>query len=199
MPSERIQRRIDRLLDQAAEAADAEDWVKVAERVRMVLGLDTANEDALALQTMVEQADGSAEDRSQPLLAEPVAPSPEIPLPDSFVDGRYQVKDFLGEGGRKQVYLAHDTRLDRDVAFAVIKTEGLAANGRQRIQREAEAMGRLSRHPHIVTIYGHEGASDEGEIMFGKPLFPRYQVKADLPAKASAQDFDVPASHGAGR
>ena len=35
----------------------------------------------------------------------------------------------------------------------VIKTEGLDANGRRRIQREAEAMGRLSGHPHIVTIY----------------------------------------------
>src|SRR5207245_3059869 len=39
------------------------------------------------------------------------------------------VKRFRGEGGRKRVYLAHDTRLDRDVAFAVIKTEGLDEAG----------------------------------------------------------------------
>ena len=33
------------------------------------------------------------------------------------------VKGFLGEGARKKVYLCHDTRLDRDVAFALIKPE----------------------------------------------------------------------------
>ena len=45
--------------------------------------------------------------------------------PTSFAGGRYQVKKFLGEGGKKKVYLAHDTLLDRDVAFALIKTEKL--------------------------------------------------------------------------
>src|SRR4030042_2104445 len=54
--------------------------------------------------------------------AEPVPPSLE---PTSFANGRYQVKKFLGEGGKKKVYLVHDTLLDRDVAFALIKTEKL--------------------------------------------------------------------------
>jgi class 3 adenylate cyclase len=63
------------------------------------------------------------------------------------------VKSFLGEGGRKRVYLAHDTRLDRDVAIAVIKTEGLDEAGLVRIRREAQAMGRLGDHPHIVTVF----------------------------------------------
>ena len=48
-------------------------------------------------------------------------PQPSPALPASFAGGRYQVKRFLGEGGRKRVYLAHDTKLDRDVAIAVIK------------------------------------------------------------------------------
>ena len=52
-------------------------------------------------------------------------PAPSPTLPASFAGGRYQVQRFLGEGGRKRVYLAHDTKLDRDVAIAVIKTEGL--------------------------------------------------------------------------
>src|SRR3990170_2444716 len=43
------------------------------------------------------------------------APSPAVPT--AFADGRYQVQRFLGEGGRKRVYLAHDTKLDRDVAI----------------------------------------------------------------------------------
>jgi class 3 adenylate cyclase len=92
-------------------------------------------------------------------LAE-VAPSPPTPaptrtptVPTSFAAGRYQVKRFLGEGGRKRVYLAHDTRLDRDVAFSLIKTEGLDASGLARVRREAQAMGRLGSHPHIVTVH----------------------------------------------
>jgi class 3 adenylate cyclase len=74
-------------------------------------------------------------------------------LPTSFASGRYQVERFLGEGAKKLVYLARDSRLDRDVAIALIKTEGLDAEGLARIRREAQAMGRLGDHPHIVTVY----------------------------------------------
>ena len=84
------------------------------------------------------------------LPATPRVPSTQ---PASFANGRYQVKDFLGEGGKKKVYRAHDTLLDREVAFALIKTEGLDEAGRSRIQREAQAMGRLGSHPHIVTVF----------------------------------------------
>ena len=88
----------------------------------------------------------------------PPAPPP-VRMPASFAGGRYAVRSFLGEGGRKRVYLAHDTKLDRDVAFAAIKTDGLDADGVTRIRREAQAMGRLGDHPHIVTVFdtGEEG------------------------------------------
>ena len=89
----------------------------------------------------------------------PESPQPS-PEPTSFASGRYQVKKFLGEGGKKKVYLAHDTLLDRDVAFALIKTEKLDDASRTRVTREARAMGRLGDHPNIVTIHdigGHEG------------------------------------------
>jgi len=79
--------------------------------------------------------------------------SPPSPEPTSFAGGRYQVKQFLGEGGKKKVYLAHDNTLDRDVAFALIKTEKLDDEARTRIQREAQAIGRLGDHHNIVTIY----------------------------------------------
>ena len=89
-----------------------------------------------------------AQTRAPALRARQVAP-----LPVSFADGRYQIKSFLGEGGRKRVYLAHDTKLDSDVAIAVIKTEGLDSDSLTRIRREAQAMGRLRDHPHIVTVH----------------------------------------------
>src|SRR5213083_2975390 len=74
-------------------------------------------------------------------------------LPTGFAGGRYLVKAFLGEGGSKRVYLTHDTRRERDVAVAVIRTEGLDEAGLARVRREAQAMARLGDHPHIVTVY----------------------------------------------
>ena len=73
--------------------------------------------------------------------------------PESFVDGRYKVVRIIGEGSSKTVYLAHDNKIDRDIAFALIKTAGLDASGRERISREARAMGRLGDNPYIVAIY----------------------------------------------
>ena len=70
------------------------------------------------------------------------------------------MRRFLGEGAKKRVFEAHDTLLDRDVAVALIKAEGLDSLGRQRIIHEAQALGRLGSHPHIVSVFDlgeHEG------------------------------------------
>jgi serine/threonine protein kinase len=90
-------------------------------------------------------------------------------LPTSFADGRYRVKDLLGEGGKKLVYLAHDGTLDREVAFALIKTEGLDEISRTRIVHEAQAMGRLGAHPHIVTVFDLGEHPSAGSGQAGQP------------------------------
>ncbi len=90
------------------------------------------------------------------------APSPAPALPTSFASGRYQVKRFLGEGAKKRVYLARDSRLDRDVAIALIKTEGLDLDTRVRVRREAQAMGRLGDHPHVVTV--HDISEEDNQL-----------------------------------
>ena len=152
MASERIQRRIDRLLDEADAAISRYEWEGLREAAQAVLRLDPNNNDALAYLAAAERDTGS----SQPGQANPTPPTVSAPIaeqPTSFANGRYQVKRFLGEGGKKKVYLAHDTTLDREVAFALIKTEGLDETSRTRIQREAQAMGRLGSHPHIVTVF----------------------------------------------
>jgi len=56
--------------------------------------------------------------------------------PASFSRCRYQVKRFLGEGGKKMVYIARNILIDRDVAFALVKTDGLDDVSRTRISRE---------------------------------------------------------------
>jgi tetratricopeptide (TPR) repeat protein len=150
MPSERLLRQIDRFLDQAEEAATNHEWARVADAARAVLAIDHQNEDAEAFRRMAEANLGAS------IAADPSPAPAAIPAmeqPESFVGGRYQVRRFLGEGGKKRVFLAHDELLDRDVAFALIKADGLDDTGRQRIAREAQAMGRMSAHPHIVSIF----------------------------------------------
>ena len=164
MPSERMQRRVDAFLDEADEAASAGAWQQVAEKARAVLAIDPANDDARAFLRMAT-ANGISEDgaASSPLAqgvpelktdaadTEP-ADARLLESPESFAGGRYKVLRFLGEGGKKRVFLAHDALLDRDIAFSLIKTEGLDDVGRERIMREARAMGRLT-HPNIVAIF----------------------------------------------
>ena len=107
-------------------------------------------------------------------------PTPSPALPASFAAGRYVVKGFLGEGGRKKVYLAHDAKLDRDVAFALIKTEGLDADGLARVKREAQAMGRLGDHPNIVTVFDTDQEGAEPYIV------SQYMAGGDLAGRAAA-------------
>ncbi len=156
MASERVQRRIDRLLDQIEEAVDQLEWATVHDRAQAVLALDRENQDALTFLEAAEFAlkSASGSPSTDPSETEPTLTSePSTDQPASFANGRYQVKRFLGEGGKKKVYLAQDTLLDREVAFALIKTEGLDDTSRTRITREAQAMGRLGSHPHIVTVF----------------------------------------------
>jgi tetratricopeptide (TPR) repeat protein len=109
-------------------------------------------------------------------LVEPVpTPFKPVSMPSSFAGGRYQVKKFLGEGGKKKVYLAHDTVLDRDVAFALIKTEKLDEVGKTRIKREVQAMGKLGDHPNIVTVY--DFGDHEGQPFIVLPLLPGGDVE----------------------
>ncbi len=110
-----------------------------------------------------------------PAPVKPRPKKPSTPEPTSFADGRYQVRKFLGEGGKKKVYLAHDTVLDRDVAFALIKTEKLDDDSRKRITREAQAMGKLGDHPNIVTI--HDMGDHEGQPYMVLPLLPGGDVE----------------------
>jgi len=78
--------------------------------------------------------------------------------------GRYHILEQLGEGGMATVYKAYDTRLERNVAIKVIRTDVYGSSVLERIlkrfEREAKALARLS-HPNIVKVhdYGeYEGA-----------------------------------------
>ena len=129
----------------------------MGDRARRALLLDPENRDAINFLAAAQRALGEPGEAISGALipsVPPLAPPQAAPVgPTSFANGRYQVKQSLGEGGKKIVYLAHDTLLDREVAFALIRTEGLDDTSRTRIQREAQAMGRLGSHQHIVTVF----------------------------------------------
>lgn len=74
---------------------------------------------------------------------------------------RYHILEQLGIGGMAVVYKAYDTRLEREVAVKVIRTEAIPpeqyARLQKRFEREAKAMAGFS-HPNIVPVY------DYGEV-----------------------------------
>jgi serine/threonine protein kinase/tetratricopeptide (TPR) repeat protein len=67
--------------------------------------------------------------------------------------GPYRVLTLLGVGGMGEVYLAHDPRLERNVALKILSAE-LASDAERirRFVREAKAASAL-KHPNVATIY----------------------------------------------
>jgi eukaryotic-like serine/threonine-protein kinase len=83
---------------------------------------------------------------------------------------RYRLRRRLGTGGFATVWMAHDERLDREVAVKILARERV--NG-GRFEREARAAARLA-HPGIVTLYeaavDDEGAYLVSELVHGTTL-----------------------------
>jgi tetratricopeptide (TPR) repeat protein len=70
---------------------------------------------------------------------------------------RFDVKQELGRGGMGTVLLAHDTRLDRDVALKILTPEVSSAVGAARFAREIRLTARLV-HPNVVPLF------DSGQV-----------------------------------
>src|SRR5215510_8410629 len=74
--------------------------------------------------------------------------------------GSCRVKSLLGAGGMGEVYRAHDTKLNRDVALKILPAAFARDTDRlARFTREARAVAALN-HPHIGAIYGFEDSGD---------------------------------------
>src|SRR5436190_1229579 len=70
--------------------------------------------------------------------------------------GPYEVIEVIGRGGMGEVYRAHDSRLQRDVALKVLPSLLAGDEARlSRFRREAQVLASLG-HPNIATIFGIE-------------------------------------------
>lgn len=95
----------------------------------------------------------------------------------------------IGEGGNAVVYRAHQVSLDRTVAVKVLR--GVDDDTRRRFDRERRAMGRLSEHDGIVTVYA-SGFTDRGEPYLVMPLLERsldevLEQRGPLPWREAAE------------
>jgi tetratricopeptide (TPR) repeat protein/TolB-like protein len=84
----------------------------------------------------------------------------------------YEILEKLGEGGMGEVWLARDSKLDREVAIKVLSPEVAADPERlERFRREARAVAALN-HPNIITIHSVEEEN-------GVPFFTMEYVEGE--------------------
>jgi len=73
---------------------------------------------------------------------------------------RYEIRSKIGEGGMGEVYLAHDTKLKRNVAIKFLPIDSIGGeHANKRLLREARAAAALD-HPNICAV--HEIAEEGG-------------------------------------
>lgn len=89
----------------------------------------------------------------------PSLPPPTDSLPRGTPVGRYVTLGVVGAGGMSVVYAAYDPALDRKVALKFLRLprthgehSGTPESLTRRLQREAQAMARLS-HPNVVAVH----------------------------------------------
>ncbi len=99
---------------------------------------------------------------------------------ETLQNGRYRLLHSIGQGGMGEVYLAEDTRVDRQIAIKVIRTGVLPSSGVmvpedavRLFQREAKAVAQLD-HPNILPLfdYGEEVMTSSRVTYMVMPFCP---------------------------
>ena len=112
--------------------------------------------------------------------------------------GPYEISALIGAGGMGEVYKAHDTRLNRDVAIKVLPASFAADQERlRRFEQEAQAIAALS-HPNILAVHDmgqHDGAPYiVTELLEGESL--RELLKRGALSHRKAVQYAIQIAHG---
>ena len=117
----------------------------------------------------------------------PVAETLADPMLGRLIDGRYEVRELVAEGGMATVYVAFDRRLERSVAIKIMRTVLPGSSDvhdfSSRFRREAKAAARLT-HPGLVRVYDQGTDGDIAyltmEYIEGENLRSRLRHEATL-------------------
>ena len=77
------------------------------------------------------------------------------------IDG-FEELTLIGRGASGTVYRAHQGEMNRQVAIKILSATTTDPNARERFRREVRALGELSGHPNIVTVYT-SGTTDDDQ------------------------------------
>jgi serine/threonine-protein kinase len=113
----------------------------------------------------------------------PTDPGPALELE---LEGRYKLGGTLGRGGMGEVRLAHDVRIDRDVAVKLMRPEQRDDDTIARFFLEARVQGRLD-HPAVVPVH------DLGMDRHDNPYFVMKRVTGTTLAEVLARSSSDPA------
>jgi serine/threonine protein kinase/Flp pilus assembly protein TadD len=148
---------------------DADDSMADSERQRIEAHVDGCQQGCKQVITDLLRANvllgGSEGARPASAALAPAAPVPakvvtdapgevsRIEDPQPLRLGRYTLQKLLGKGGMGDVYLAHDTQLDRPVALKIPRFgPSPRPEDEERFLREARAAAMLS-HPNLCPVY----------------------------------------------
>ena len=99
---------------------------------------------------------------------------PRNPFPAGLVlNGKWEILDHAGSGGKADVYRAHQKNLERNVALKVISPEFVEsfeghdeelASEIERFRREVQAMAKL-RHPNVLQVFDYDSDTVDGKTL----------------------------------
>jgi eukaryotic-like serine/threonine-protein kinase len=122
-----------------------------------------------------------------------------------LIGARYRVLGMLGGGGMGNVYLAHDTELDENVAVKLLKASLSKRRDQIDLLRREVKFARRVTHPNVLRTFDigeHEGAKFVTmELIDGRTLadlLPRKMALSEVARIAHAVCAGLAAAHDAG-
>ena len=107
---------------------------------------------------------------------------------NSALEGRYAVKEEIGQGGMAVVYLAEDLKHHRKVALKILRPELAAIIGAERFLKEIEVTANL-QHPNILPLY--DSGDADSFLYYVMPLMEGETLREKLDREHQLQVEDA--------